>query len=59
VTGKERVLDDIRADGARVDISCYWLSNYGHGGPILSQQQTTVLAAIGLDVWFDVYLAKE
>ena len=42
-------------EGSRIDISCYWESSSGHGGPILSNQQLAKLTELGLDFWFDIY----
>ena len=42
-------------DGATIDLSCYWLSKNGSGGPTLSASQFGKLAEIGIDLWFDVY----
>lgn len=50
-------LDKLRSLGARADISCFWLSAYGHGGPTISPHQSGRLAALNLDCWFDVYEA--
>jgi hypothetical protein len=42
-------------EGARMDISCYWQSENGQGGPALSPQQLTKLADLGIELWFDIY----
>lgn len=49
-------LAELRQQGAKMEISCYWLSVSGHGGPTVSPQQAGKLAALDLDCWFDVYL---
>ena len=36
-------------------ISCYWVSAFGHGGPVLSPDIMKRLAAFGLGVSFDFY----
>jgi hypothetical protein len=54
VSGRE-ALYELRQAGASVDISCYWLSAGGHGGPILSASQALRLAELNLDCGFDVY----
>ena len=36
-------------------ISCFWGSRCGHGGPTLSARQTRRLADLELELWFDVY----
>jgi Domain of unknown function (DUF4279) len=48
-------LRELRQRGAVMDLSCYWLSASGHGGPMISPEQATKLAALSLDCWFDVY----
>ena len=45
----------LQADGCSMDISCYWLSFSGHGGPSVSPGQMRELARLGLELWFDVY----
>ena len=34
---------------------CYWLSENGNGGPILSPKQLTELGKLNIEIWFDVY----
>ncbi len=45
----------LRAAAGTADVTCYWLSATGSGGPLLGPAQTRRLADLGLDVWFDVY----
>jgi hypothetical protein len=45
----------LRAKGARIDLACYWRSEQGHGGPIVSPSQSAALAALDLELWFDFY----
>ncbi len=52
---KAEALHRIRGMGASVDISNYWLSASGHGGPTISPQQSEKLATLDLECWFDVY----
>ena len=39
----------------RIDVSCYWRSKSGHGGPTLSKRQLEGLALLGVDFWYDFY----
>lgn len=55
LTGKGPALDELRQAGWWMDISCYWDSQYGHGGPTFSPELLKRLAALGVEVWFDVY----
>ena len=48
-------LKSLQNDGVKIDISCYWQSESGQGGPTLSPQQLTKLADLGVEVWFDLY----
>ena len=44
--------------GHRLDISCYWLSQSGHGGPTLTPDIMRRLAELVVPVWFDVYFTS-
>jgi hypothetical protein len=41
--------------GCRMDISCYWLSRDGHGGPTIPPTQMRRLAQLNIELWFDFY----
>ena len=56
LTPKQKVLEDLRKEGFVLDVSCYWLSAYGQGGPTLSPAIMEKLGSLGLELWFDVYL---
>jgi hypothetical protein len=49
-------IDELRRQGARCVISCYWLSAHGHGGPAISGEQAAKLGLLKLELLFDVYL---
>lgn len=49
----------LQAEGCRMDISCYWLSKCGHGGPSVTPNQMEQLARLGVELWFDVYFEGE
>ena len=51
-------LRELRQRGATMDVFCYWLSAFGHGGPTISPEQAAKLAALSLDCWFDVYVGS-
>lgn len=55
--GSGAALRELVQAGAKVDVSCYWLSAGGHGGPTLTPRQMARLAELQLDCWFDVYFA--
>ena len=45
----------LREAGWRMDIACLWDSQPGHGGPTLSPALLRRLAALEVELWFDVY----
>ena len=51
-------LAELREKGADADISCYWLSRAGHGGPTISPPLASRLAEANLACWFDVYFTE-
>lgn len=48
-------LHELRQQGHRMGISCYWLSKSGHGGPTLTADIMRRFAELELPVGFDVY----
>lgn len=59
VEGKAVELRSLQAEGARIVVSCYWLSSSGHGGPTISPGQMRRLGALNIELWFDVYFVGE
>lgn len=55
VSGRAQLLREIQSDASKTNVSCYWRSVHGSGGPIISVSQMTALTALGLDVEFDLY----
>lgn len=53
--GKEDALKSLQEKGVAMDISCFWLSTSGHGGPCLSPEQMRRLAQLNLEIWWDIY----
>lgn len=51
-------LECLRQEGAKTDIFCYFV-NVGHGGPMLSVAQLVRLAALKIDISWDVYSGIE
>ena len=45
----------LHQEGYRIEISCYWSSRNGHGGPTLSPGIMAELSRLGIELWFDVY----
>lgn len=52
---KTEILNKIQSEGSRIDISCYWLSENGNGGPTLSPSQLKELGKLNVLIWFDIY----
>jgi hypothetical protein len=52
---KVEVLNEIQAEGNRIDLVCYWVSQNGHGGPTLSPKQLNEIAKLNVEIWFDIY----
>ena len=52
---KVEILNEIQSEKSKIDIMCYWLSENGNGGPILSPKQLTELGKLNIEIWFDVY----
>ena len=47
----------LEAAGWWMDISCYWDSRWGHGGPTLGSKLLAALAELQIEIWFDVYFS--
>ncbi|MFN0048345.1 MAG: DUF4279 domain-containing protein [Cytophagales bacterium] len=51
---KEKI-DNLVKKGATINLDCFWATEQGHGGPILSIEQINKLAEIGLEFSYDFY----
>ena len=54
---KTDVLHRLQRAGYRMDISCFWVSKSGHGGPMLGPATMRQLAEANLEIGFDVYFS--
>lgn len=52
---KKGLINILIEKGFRVEISCFWSSNQGHGGPILWPTQLQKIADLNLELNFDFY----
>ena len=59
LTPRAEALRSLQVGGCSMDISCYWSSFSGHGGPSIRAAQMRELGRLGLEVWFDVYFAGD
>ena len=48
-------LHKLQYSGSNMDIHCYWLSKYGHGGPTISPAQMLILGELKLELLLDIY----
>jgi hypothetical protein len=55
LAGCEHALKSFQDNAYRMEVSCYWLSAEGQGGPILSPDIMRRLGGLGLAVGFDIY----
>ncbi|MFC7301096.1 DUF4279 domain-containing protein [Cognatiluteimonas weifangensis] len=59
ISGRGPALAELLSRGYLVDICCRWDSSWGNGGPTMDPSQMTQLGQLGVDFWFDVYLAQD
>jgi len=56
LSARPQALHELRRhSGVRSRISCFWVSRYGDGGPVLSPRQMRTLADFDLPLSFDFY----
>ena len=55
VTPKVEAIKSLQAEGCRMVISCYWVTQEGHGGPTVPPSQMGKLAELNIELWFDFY----
>ena len=59
LVGRGDVLRQFREDGCRTEISVYWVSAYGNGGPMVSPHSMARLGVLGLELQFDIYFFED
>lgn len=59
LSGKQEVIRELQKAGARLDISCFWASACGHGGPMLDPRILKRLARLNIGLGFDIYFAGD
>jgi hypothetical protein len=50
-----KALKKLQKVNCLTDISCYWLSKSGNGGPTISPNQAIYLSKANIDLWYDFY----
>ena len=52
---QKTVIHELQSKGVKFELSCYWESKYGQGGPMLSPPQMAELAKLNISVFWDIY----
>jgi hypothetical protein len=55
ISKRHKEIRGLVKNGAKVDITCFWISRQGHGGPTLSTKQMKLLTTLEIDISFDIY----
>ena len=55
IKSKKELINQLQENGVTFDISCFWESKYGQGGPMISPSQMTELSLLNISVWWDIY----
>lgn len=55
LAGKDSAVAQLRHQGWQGEITVFWVSKSGHGGPTLHPACMSRLGQLGLTLWFDVY----
>lgn len=55
VASKAEAILSLQELGCKMAITCYWLSQSGHGGPTIPPAQMRRLADLNIELWFDIY----
>ncbi len=58
IGNKTKVLKYLQKNKCRMDISCYWLSRSGNGGPTISPKQSYLLSKANIDLGYDFYAVE-
>lgn len=56
---KSEVIYELQSINAQIDISCFWVSAFGHGGPMLDSRILKRIADLKIGVSFDIYFAGD
>ncbi|MBK9927102.1 MAG: DUF4279 domain-containing protein [Anaerolineales bacterium] len=55
IEGKSEFIRQLQSEGSEMKISCFWVSAFGHGGPMLDAEIMKRLAELNVGVGFDIY----
>lgn len=59
IEAKSEVIHELRSTNAQVDISCFWVSAFGHGGPMLDSKILKRIADLQIGISFDIYFSGD
>ena len=51
-------LAQLQSEGCRIEVSCFWESVSGNGGPTISPSQMKALGELNLELWWDIWFAE-
>jgi hypothetical protein len=51
-------VNELQNRGVKLEISCFWSSASGNGGPTLSVKQMSRLVPLSVDIWWDVWFPE-
>ena len=54
----EEKLAQIQRNGCRIEVSCFWESASGNGGPSMSPSQMKALGELNLELCWDIWFAE-
>ncbi len=57
--GKDAQMRELHSHGCKMDITSFWSSKEGQGGPWLTPEQMLRLGTLGLSLWWDIYFSDE
>ncbi len=55
----KEVIQMMLLEGFKIDITSFWVSNSGNGGPTISPYQMARLADLGIEIWWDIYFSDD
>jgi len=56
---KSEIIQQLQIADSEVHISCFWVSAFGHGGPMLDSGILKRIAELNLGISFDIYLEED
>ena len=53
------MIAQLQGEGCRVELSCFWESVSGNGGPTMSPSQMKALGELNIELWWDIWFAEQ